>query len=123
MVSRIWSAVLVHTNGRGWRFQVSIQDSQAECLPAAVVQLLVESEALPQSVERLLVAPQPLVDLADVAEADGQAKAVTQLPLDGQALLMAGQRLLETPLPLIDDAEVVQARALTEVYPAAGRAG
>jgi hypothetical protein len=25
MVSRIWSAVLVHTNGRGSSFQVSIQ--------------------------------------------------------------------------------------------------
>ena len=26
MLSRIWSAVLVHTNGRGSWFQVSIQD-------------------------------------------------------------------------------------------------
>jgi hypothetical protein len=98
---------------------------EAVTFALAVAQLAVDGEARPQEGERLLVAPQPSVEVAEVAQADGLAAAVAQPPLDGQALLVAGQRRFEAPLPLVDDAEVVQAGRLAVAvaqFPADGQA-
>src|SRR5262249_8082336 len=48
-----------------------------------------------------------LVDIAEVAEAEGLAEAIVQLTADGQALVQAGQRLVVPSMPVVACAEVV----------------
>ena len=76
-------------------------------LPVAVAQLPADGEAALLAGDRLLVAPQALVDDAEVVQAVGLAVAVAQLPEDGEAALLAGVRLLVAPQALVDAAEVV----------------
>src|SRR5712691_8601996 len=59
-------------------------------LTVAVAQLPADGEAVLEAGDRLLVAPQPLVDDAEVVQADGLAAAVAQRPADGKAVVVAG---------------------------------
>src|SRR5712691_10897142 len=81
-------------------------------LPVALAQLPADGAAVLLAGGRLLEAPQPLVDDAEVVQADGLIVAVPQLPEDGEAVLLAGDRLLVAPQPLVDDTEAVQAEGL-----------
>src|SRR5437870_12046214 len=56
-------------------------------LPVAVAQLPADSEAVLLADDRLLVAPQALVDGAEVGQTDGLPVAVAQLPEDSEAVL------------------------------------
>jgi hypothetical protein len=90
------------------RPQGHAEGTEAVGLPVGVVQLPADGQALPQAVERVLVAPLPLVDAAEVAQAERLAAAVVQLLVEGEALPQSVERLLVAPQPLVDLADVAE---------------